>query len=238
MALYDPESLDRMPTVSGVFGDQIKTESLYGDLASVDVFEKEGVVIHEFEPDFEFLETQTVCNLLNLRIPPIREGLVINQFSAVLKAIRSLGVGPNRYANPGCLLVSSKVDASFLSLVYSYRSRWKERVKDCLGTQYPYMVGATKGERNLMKQLVVSGVLLIEYKHCPPGQWPRRRPAIAIEAQFGRLKVLRVFLNQKCECICTCGKKTVVRKGHLLSGKTKSCGCLKAEHEERVRRRK
>ena len=33
-------------------------------------------------------------------------------------------------------------------------------------------------------------------------------------------------------CQCDCGKRIVVKKGHLISGDTQSCGCLKFSHGE------
>lgn len=56
------------------------------------------------------------------------------------------------------------------------------------------------------------------------------RQSISLSGQkFGMLLVLSeapkrgndLFVN----CICDCGKETVVQKGHLKNGHTKSCGC-------------
>ncbi len=51
--------------------------------------------------------------------------------------------------------------------------------------------------------------------------------------QFGRLKAISVnrIVKNRCywNCDCECGNKTVVRSSSLLSGDTKSCGCLRAE---------
>lgn len=51
-------------------------------------------------------------------------------------------------------------------------------------------------------------------------------------AVFGRLTVLGKAESQKgsgyWRCRCECGKETVVRYGNLISGHTKSCGCLQA----------
>lgn len=51
---------------------------------------------------------------------------------------------------------------------------------------------------------------------------------------FGRLTVIRLANIQKPKkvswlCKCSCGKKHVVISDHLLSGNTKSCGCLRSE---------
>ena len=51
---------------------------------------------------------------------------------------------------------------------------------------------------------------------------------------FGRLQAIRkAFTKSKVqywECRCICGNITYVRKGHLTSGRTKSCGCLLKEN--------
>lgn len=53
---------------------------------------------------------------------------------------------------------------------------------------------------------------------------------------FGRLTPLRRIESKNGEamwqCRCDCGSNTVVSRGHLQTGHTKSCGCLK--HEARL----
>lgn len=44
---------------------------------------------------------------------------------------------------------------------------------------------------------------------------------------FGRLTVLENVRRNLWECQCVCGNKTVIPGHRLLSGNTKSCGCLK-----------
>lgn len=53
-----------------------------------------------------------------------------------------------------------------------------------------------------------------------------------IGKKYGRLTVLEVFkVNNriKCKCICDCGTIKDIQKYHLLSGATKSCGCLQKQ---------
>ena len=53
--------------------------------------------------------------------------------------------------------------------------------------------------------------------------------------RFGRLVALQRILpvppskKHKWECLCDCGKKTIVNLGELRCGLTKSCGCLQKE---------
>lgn len=60
-----------------------------------------------------------------------------------------------------------------------------------------------------------------------------------IGERFGRLLVENTYYDnnntRRAICLCDCGKHTDVRVGDLFSGKTRSCGCLRAEatHERR-----
>ena len=58
---------------------------------------------------------------------------------------------------------------------------------------------------------------------------------------FGRLKAI-VCTSYKSyqyhwKCLCDCGKETVVSRTHLLSGHTRSCGCLRSEVVRAVKTR-
>ena len=60
-----------------------------------------------------------------------------------------------------------------------------------------------------------------------------------IGERFGRLLVESTYYDnndiRRAICLCDCGNTTDVRVGDLFSGKTRSCGCLRAEatHERR-----
>lgn len=66
-----------------------------------------------------------------------------------------------------------------------------------------------------------------------------------IGKKFGRLVVVGKaddYKNEKYSkscwiCKCICGKETIVRGNSLISGKTKSCGCLKSEANSIVHRK-
>lgn len=51
--------------------------------------------------------------------------------------------------------------------------------------------------------------------------------------KFGRLTVVRRGENQGLKvrwlCVCECGGSTLAQRGNLMSGITKSCGCLRRE---------
>ncbi len=44
--------------------------------------------------------------------------------------------------------------------------------------------------------------------------------------RFGKLLVLNECDNYKCKCLCDCGNTSIINKYNLISGNTKSCGCL------------
>ena len=56
--------------------------------------------------------------------------------------------------------------------------------------------------------------------------------------RFNRLRVVDFFgikgNSGYWNCVCDCGKSVIVRSGHLMSGATQSCGCLKVEHTKRA----
>ena len=60
-----------------------------------------------------------------------------------------------------------------------------------------------------------------------------------IGKKFGRLTVLEVFRTEKgakqCRCRCDCGKETTVYYSNLVSGRTRSCGCLMKENQHQYR---
>lgn len=51
--------------------------------------------------------------------------------------------------------------------------------------------------------------------------------------RFGRLTAVkrcgRIRSYATWECSCDCGKMAIVASGYLLSGRTRSCGCLRSE---------
>lgn len=56
--------------------------------------------------------------------------------------------------------------------------------------------------------------------------------------RFGRLVAVKIADNalkrRYWECKCDCGNYCVVRQDQLVTGKTKSCGCLLTEHNARL----
>lgn len=55
--------------------------------------------------------------------------------------------------------------------------------------------------------------------------------------RFGRLAVIEILgvMNgaRRCICLCDCGNRKEVRLGNVMTGRTRSCGCL--EREARIK---
>ena len=68
----------------------------------------------------------------------------------------------------------------------------------------------------------------------------KKKVKSAIGEKFGQLTIigeyrdLRNFIQYKCKC--DCGKETVVYRSNLISGKTKSCGCLYKKSNQKFRK--
>ena len=69
--------------------------------------------------------------------------------------------------------------------------------------------------------------------HARPEEWKRSIAKDIAGETYGRLTAIR-FLGTEGHngywlCRCECGKTGKIRRGHLLSGGTESCGCLRNE---------
>ena len=60
-----------------------------------------------------------------------------------------------------------------------------------------------------------------------------------IGKRFGRLQAIKrtKVPKKRCsywECLCDCGEAIKVSRQHLISGRTKSCGCLRRENSKKI----
>ena len=58
--------------------------------------------------------------------------------------------------------------------------------------------------------------------------------------QYGRLTIVECQGKNSqrqiiCKCVCECGEEKVLASSRLLSGNTKSCGCLRRENSKKIR---
>lgn len=72
----------------------------------------------------------------------------------------------------------------------------------------------------------------------PAGKAAMKKKSI-IGQKFGLLTILNESKNEKgywlCDCTCDCGSRKTVYKGNIISGKTKSCGCLEEQNRRKFR---
>ena len=67
----------------------------------------------------------------------------------------------------------------------------------------------------------------------------KRDTKTLIGRKYGKLTVLDFYgvsadRDSKFKCLCDCGNTVVVQKNKLISGHTKSCGCLRKENAKRL----
>ncbi len=60
-------------------------------------------------------------------------------------------------------------------------------------------------------------------------------PRIPMSGRYGRLVILSKS-GLKWDCLCDCGNRTLASASALLSGRKKSCGCLRRDGENSARR--
>jgi hypothetical protein len=60
-----------------------------------------------------------------------------------------------------------------------------------------------------------------------------RKSIPCVGLRKGRLVVIRDLPNFLVEVECDCGTKKIIHKGQVVSGSTKSCGCLLRENLRR-----
>ena len=214
MGLY---SLNEMENLSKVLGDSSEKRCPswnFKPLKSIQCLKQEETTTYVYQTDFGELGTQTLSNLTSFRMIPILYGQVKSSFGVAKSFIKRCCPEPHCYANPECLIVSPSADKLFISKVYEYRKSWNRRCRDSLGTSNPF-VPCTKKERHLMKQLVSTGVLFLDRKHCDPSRWPKHLEGVQAGDRFGRLTVIRSLTDKKYACICECGRSTKVRRSEV-----------------------
>jgi len=146
------------------------------------------------------------------------------------------------YANPRFVVRAAAPTARFMAQARWAQRTWLQQMKQILGSG-GQLKREIKQRPPLLRQLEFTGVLVVDGLHIAPQQWPTGNqppadPINLVGRVFGRLVVVTKGVKGRWECRCRCGSRTTVRAKHLLHGKTKSCGCLKAEFEAWQRSRK
>lgn len=203
----------------------------------IQVFAVNGVTVERHEPDFNDLAWQTFTLLtpdLDLDNPGPDEAIA-DCLIALLGKPRQFPLG-TVYANPGAVVRSRNATDTFLRMARRFQAEWFHQFNDSL-----FSGRRVREQMNLVdrvtRQLVYTGVLIIDNRHIFPDRWPGKTP-LSPGTRFGRLVVLEPIPRGLVRCQCDCGKVVIKHRKHLVSGGTKSCGCRKAHLEERLKNRR
>lgn len=148
-----------------------------------------------------------------------------------------------RYINPMFTVSAPCPSTAFFARARQARQDWRRALCDIVSWSSSRWREELHEATPIIRQLKYTGVMFVEGRHIQPTCWPnvavnpRREPVSAGQA-FGRLTIVAPVKGRRWLCRCVCGKDHVVREQHLVSGSTKSCGCLKTEHEARQQKQK
>jgi hypothetical protein len=213
----------------------------------IEIFMQQDVLVERYEPDFNDLAWQTFTLLTPARRleNPGPDVAIARYFTRWLKKLRVLQVG-TVYANPCAVVRSRGATDHFLRLARRFQREWFCRFNDTL-----YSAERVRRQMNqvhrTIRQLAFTGVMIVHNRHVFPHQWPdgerptrpqQKEPRIKQGERFGVLAVAEALSKGQVRCRCDCGKVVVKLRRHLVSGRTKSCGCLKAKLEEKLRNRR
>jgi hypothetical protein len=124
------------------------------------------------------------------------------------------------------------------------------KTEEMIGKVYGYLTvmaftGTDKWRRALYLCKCVCGNVKIvsnndlrqgNVKSC--GCWKERNREDLTGKKFNRLTVLAIAYHKKrknfYKCLCECGREAIVEGGHIKTGRTKSCGCLRVENAGKI----
>lgn len=207
------------------------------------IYDRHGVTVYEYSFNLDDLAWGTISRLIGWDdLSWGRDDRIAALFRKVMRdAATDLGTV---YANPRFTVVGSGPTTEFLKQARLAQRRWIAWLADAYcGSDL--MRRHMKQRPQEIRQLELSGVLIVEGKHIRPDQWPtpsqpdsKQRSHNLAGLTFGRLFVVKRAEHGRWECRCKCGGLTTVRGSHLRSGRTKSCGCLRQELDRVIEQRK
>jgi len=213
----------------------------------IKVYTVNGATVEQYEPDLENSAWQTF-KLLTPGADWEHPGdeMIGRLFTAWLKTLPHYNPSFTAYANPCAVVFSRRATGPFLRLARQFQRDWFSQLNDLF-------FGAERVRRamnqldRVARQLAFTGVMIVNGHHVFPHQWPDKastaesrqiEPRIKQGDRFGALVIGEPLSRGQVRCQCDCGNVVVKYRRHLLSGRTKSCGCLKAKLEERLRNRR
>ncbi len=196
------------------------------------------VLVFQHGPDYDDLAFSTLERLEFIKSPGTDDKIEQLFKNALISA--SLDPNLTKFLNPMFTITASRPSELFFREAKNAQQSWIAESRRFHGREFR---SYTRGLSPLVRQLALSGVLIVEGKHYRPDQWPQpiRAPPKQYKLHgkvFGRLTVVERLPKGKWKCRCKCGKEHIVRTKHLLHNKIKSCGCLKAELDQRKQNRR
>jgi len=217
------------------------------------------VQISVYVPDMNDLAWNTLNRLMAGRLGPSpgNEWDIAQLAFALFRYPRQTGqelplVGAV-YVNPRYTIWAPGATKEWLIQVDKARRSWLAELKETatgFGSRFKHALKQPDVQRNgasrrelkaakaVIRQLAATGVMLIDGKHIHPNQWPHiddlpPEQDELVGQVFGRLTILTILPHARCRCQCRCGQIKIIRRQHILSGRTRSCGCLHAEMQKR-----
>ena len=195
------------------------------------------VLVIRKQIDWEFPAWGTFTNLLH-NIPdqivtdlgrPGTDAWIERNFRGMMHCVcRTL---KTIYANPLCVVEAEEPSDQFYSEARHAFHQWRTTFRQMTQWSSSEYQRQQKQAGTIIRQLQFLGVLVINGKHIHPGNWPEAMkttpPRRSLVGQkFGLLSVESWLGQRRWLCRCACDNITTVREQHLLSGATKSCGCV------------
>jgi hypothetical protein len=198
-----------------------------------------GVRVIQQEVDWNSVAWSTLQQLMDVGPSPGADEEIVAWFRFSMHEVAAqLGT---QYVNPQFTVTADGLSLAFIRRARQAQRAWLKTLKTVLGKS-----GCLKRELRKVqpeiRQLAFTGVMIVAGKHIHPQRWPVGEPAATstelIGQRFGRLIVVKQVGGGRWLCTCDCGGQNAVRRKHLLRGKIRSCGCLKAELEAGQKQRK
>ncbi len=198
---------------------------------SVEVRRESKFILKRFSPDINELAWCTLRHLYPIGHSPGSDSQIEQAFRFFMSRPICLD-SDHAFVNPAYAVTADRPTKSFVKAARNAQRAWFRQFTDMLQG-----CGRAKREAKRMspiiRQLTFTGVLVINRKHVLPDRWPggddNQRKRNLVGHRFGRLVVTAMISNGRCTCQCECGDYTTVRRQHLVSGKTTSCGCRSSE---------
>lgn len=168
-------------------------------------------------------------------------GSPLSTGQAFIKLMANQSQLGTRFATPIGMVQAEKPTPAFFAAARQLQHAHWRQLKDILGSS-SRVKRHFKSLKPLARQLQFTGVMIIDGKHVLPHRWPlpngQPLKISLCGKRYGRLVVLGNLSIGRCQCRCDCGNQAIVKRKHLVAGRTKSCGCLQAECTKRRHDRK